>query len=425
MFVVFICGLFVSASGFSVFAQSAEELKNQISNTSAEIEKIEQQIKEYRAMLQKVGAEKDTLSRAIKELDLNAKKLGADLKVTEKKMKNANLELETIGDKIYYTNDTIQDTEEVISGLVRDINEISSESLLESLVRDGMTLGDTWRYVDQTMSTREALQKHIDLLQNTKVVLEEDKKEVEKIKEELGGLTNNLKNQKKVVDLNTKEKNTLLKQTKSTEASYAALVKEREARKAQFETDLKDFESKLSYILDPSSIPASGLHVFVWPVDNVRITQFFGKTVAAKKLYASGSHSGVDFGMPVGTPVKAMLSGTVVGQGNTDLVCKGASYGNWILIEHGNGLTSVYGHLSLVSKKAGDKVSTGEVVAYSGSTGYSTGPHLHVSVFPDDAVNIMQVPSRACGGGKTYTIPVAARTAYLDPMDYLPTYIKK
>jgi len=232
-------------------------------------------------------------------------------------------------------------------------------------------------------------------------------------------------NQKKIVDSNTKDKNNLLKQTKNTEANYTALVKEKEARKAQFETDLRDFESKLSYILDPNTIPASGLKIFNWPVDDVRITQFFGKTVAAKKLYASGSHSGVDFGVPIGTKVRSMRDGVVLGSGNTDLVCKGASYGNWILIDYGNSLTSVYGHLSLVSRKKGDNVSAGEIVAYSGSTGYSTGPHLHVSIFPTDAVNIMEVPSRACGGGKTYTIPVAARTAYLDPMAYLPIYTKK
>jgi len=155
----------------SLYAQTAEELKNQISGTSTEISKIEQEIKEYKTLLQKIGAEKNTLSRAVKELDLNAKKLGADIRFTDKKIQNSNLELSSIGDKIYYTSDTIKDTEYVIGSFVRDINEITKESLIESLVKKDATLGDTWRYIDQIMTTREALGNHINILKGAKIVV--------------------------------------------------------------------------------------------------------------------------------------------------------------------------------------------------------------------------------------------------------------
>lgn len=404
---------------FLLHAQTAAELKDKISNTNSEIEKLEAEIAAFNAQLKTIGKEKDTLGRAIKELDLSSKKLNTDIKVTEKKIDSANSRIRLLGGQINDTGETIHDTQGVIAALMRKVAEEESTSLTEYLLREGTSLGDAWRYIDTVARAREAMEGHVDTLFTAKTNLEVDKQAVEKVREELSDFRADLQNQKRGVELTKKEKDSLLASTKNEESKYAALLKEKQQRKAQFAQELSDYESKLTYILDPSKIPASGAKVFNWPVKNPVITQLFGLTGASKRLYASGTHSGVDFGAPLGTPVMAVASGTVIGTGNTDLVCRGASYGNWILIAHPSGLTSVFGHLSQVTAKQGDKVYAGQVVAYSGSTGYSTGPHLHISVFPSDAVQVMQVPSRTCGG-RTFTMPVAPRTAYLDPMAYFP-----
>jgi murein DD-endopeptidase MepM/ murein hydrolase activator NlpD len=158
-------------------------------------------------------------------------------------------------------------------------------------------------------------------------------------------------------------------------------------------------------------------------VDNVRITQRFGKSVAAKRLYVSGSHNGVDFGAPIGTAVKATADGVIAGTGDTDLTCRGASFGRWILIKHINGLATTYGHLSVIGVSSGQTVKRGDVIGYSGNTGYSTGPHVHISVYPANAVRVENRPSASCGG-KVYNMPIAPIDAYLDPMLYLPSNTK-
>ena len=116
-----------------------------------------------------------------------------------------------------------------------------------------------------------------------------------------------------------------------------------------------------------------------------------------------------------------MASGVIVGSGNTDLTCPKASYGMWIYIKYDNGLSSLYGHLSLIkgSMQPGTRVDASTVVAYSGQTGYATGPHLHVTIIAAAAGSIQSFPSKACNG-RNYTAPVAALNAYLDPMAYLP-----
>ena len=122
----------------------------------------------------------------------------------------------------------------------------------------------------------------------------------------------------------------------------------------------------------------------------------------------------------MGTPIYSALAGTVVGTGNTDTACNGVSYGKWVLIKHANGLTTLYGHLSVISVSAGDKLTTHQKIGLSGNTGYSTGPHLHFTVYASDSVHISgptEYKSKVCG---TYLImPLAPKAGYLNPLSYL------
>lgn len=162
-----------------------------------------------------------------------------------------------------------------------------------------------------------------------------------------------------------------------------------------------------------------------WPLDKIFITQRFGRTAGAARLYASGSHNGVDFRAPQGTRVLTMLGGVVEGTGNTDEQRGCYSYGRWILIKHGNGLTSIYSHLSATIVTPGQTVQTGQVIGYSGGTpglygsGYSTGPHLHIGLFASQGVSVRQfTQSKGC---KQVMVPIADIKAYLDPLAYLPS----
>jgi len=193
--------------------------------------------------------------------------------------------------------------------------------------------------------------------------------------------------------------------------------------------ELDELESQLQFILDPDSIPSAGSAVLRWPLDSVYITQYFGNTQFAQSgAYNGSGHNGVDMGTPTGTKIRAALSGTVTAWGNTDFGgC--SSYGKWILLKHANGLSTLYAHLSLISVQKGQSVSTGDVIGYSGNTGYSTGPHLHFSVFATNGVQVLKLSDYYAQNGRGATacssagvsIPVAAYSAYLNPIDYLPS----
>ena len=116
---------------------------------------------------------------------------------------------------------------------------------------------------------------------------------------------------------------------------------------------------------------------FIKPVEG-KITSDFGYRTAPTSG-ATSNHSGIDIAVPIGTPVKSMADGTVVAA-NGGM----RGYGNGVFIDHGyiNGkhVVSEYGHLNSFDVKVGDKVKQGQVIAKSGNTGVSTGPHLHITV---------------------------------------------
>ena len=256
-------------------------------------------------------------------------------------------------------------------------------------------------------------------LREIKGELEDRRDETVKAKNELLILNAKLADQKRIVDQNTAEKKKLLAETKNNEANYQKLLQDRLTKKLAFEKELRDYESALQYILDPAKLPSAG--VLSWPLDYIYVTQFFGKTEAGKRLYASGTHNGVDFRAAMGTPIKAMADGVVAGVGDTDVQCAGVSFGRFALLKFNNGLAATYGHMSLVKVSPGQSVARGQIIGYSGNTGYSTGPHLHVSVYARDAVELKTLPSKSCPG-RVLTQPISAVNAYLDPMYYLPPY---
>ena len=349
---------------------------------------------------------------------MQAAQIGTSVKVTGDKLTATNLQVAVLNDSIGKTSANIADLHTAIVKSLQEMNDADHESLA-SLLGSGKTLADIWHDAAAESAFQADLRSKTDELIGTKQTLITSQTQVVAAEAELVKLSSELKDQQALVKKSEADKAALLASTKSQESAYQKLVDQKTAVKAQMQIDLNNYESQLKYVNNPAELPQTGSKTFTWPLAKITITQLFGKTVDSVRLYAAGTHNGVDFRASVGTPAMAMGDGVVIGEGNSDLACKGASYGNWIFIKYDNGLSAVFGHLSLIKAPVGERVSSGDIVAYTGATGYATGPHLHVSVWPSDGVHITSFPSQACPG-RTITIPTAAANAYLDPMVYFP-----
>lgn len=113
--------------------------------------------------------------------------------------------------------------------------------------------------------------------------------------------------------------------------------------------------------------PSAATGMFRWPLATGYITSYFGPR-------ARDTHGGVDIGAPTGTPIYAAAAGTVVTSR------RGPSYGNHVIVDHNNGYSTLYAHASSLLVSVGEWVAKGQVIARVGSTGNSTGPHLHFEV---------------------------------------------
>lgn len=414
---ILLCIFFLMPS--IVRAQTSDDLQAKINQRNQDIQALEKEIQSYQKQINALGSQADSLSATIQSLDLTQKKLAADIRVTENKIENANLTIQQLASSITGKEETIADDRRLVAHAFSTMHQQDVRSLPEILLASD-SLSDAWNALDQLNSLQNDLFDRIHQLDKDKTDLESNKRKKEAAKADLVALNKQIGDQRSVVLATQAEEKQLLKETKQSQAAYRAQLAQKQALKDAFEQEILDFESQLKLSVDASKLPHTGSGVLSWPLDVIFITQYFGNTpfaTANPQIYNGRGHTGVDFRATIGTPVKAALSGVVSGTGNTDLVIGCYSYGKWVMVKHDNGLSTLYAHLSLQTVKAGQEVSTGEVVGYSGNTGYTTGPHLHFGVYATQGVEIKTFDnSKNCQGA---VIPIAAFPAYLNPLSYL------
>lgn len=401
-----------------VFADTVDDLRQKINSRESSIQQLEQEITEYENQLEDISQQKQTLQSTIQGLNVSESKLEADLAVTQNEIDATNLAIEKLRVEIKEHRSKIEQNNDVLANTMRDMHEMEDSSLVEVVLTNN-TLSSFWNNINNLQRLQEVVRVRVQELEQLKRELEAKVTERRKQRDELVALTNELQDRKQVIENTKQEKNQLLAQTENKESTYEEVLAEKRRKKESFEQELRQFESQLQIAIDPGRLPQEGANVLSYPLDSIRVTQYFGNTPFAQKgSYNGKGHNGMDFAASRGTAVHAAAAGTVVDTGNTDLTCDGASYGKWVLVEHEMGLTTLYAHLSVISVSPGDAVSREQTIGYSGNTGYSTGPHLHFTVYASQGVKVDQLESNVCG--KDYTLPLAPLDAYLNPLNYLP-----
>ena len=210
----------------------------------------------------------------------------------------------------------------------------------------------------------------IDNLRQTRQELAEDKAALEEQNEALSASKQELEGQ---ISESMKLLAEYIKTEEGKQAEYDAIKAEEEA----LDGLIAAAEEKARELgLDDIVGTVGG---YAWPCNGIRwITSLFGGRQSPGGI-GSTNHKGVDIGTPMGTPILAAKSGTVT------WASWNGGYGNCVIISHGKGNSTLYGHLSGYNVKVGDTVTQGQVIAYSGNTGNSTGPHLHFGIMENDA----------------------------------------
>ena len=415
-----ICLLVFGGGGLSVAAQSENDIEKEIDKTNERIEELDEEINELSGELEHTHSEAATLEEAVNQLDSSVQNLSTQVNQTQSSIASAQSRILTLEETIAEIEQDTREGKNIIAQTIRVLQQAGDQTLVEALL-SANSLAEAWGKVDQLGQLQLEMSNQLRRLEEDKEVLIFRQDEARAERQELAGLEEQYLDQHAIIASQKEEKDQLLTATNQQASQYKSLIAKKQAQKEAFEAQLRDFEAKLK---SSGAVVPEGSSQFVWPISPVIITQQFGGTPFAAQnpqVYGRPFHNGTDFGVPVGTPVGSVAAGTVRATGNTDAFSGCYSYGKWVLVDHNNGLSTLYAHLSRIASSPGQRVAQGERIAYSGNTGYSTGPHLHLSTYIQPDVRVI-----ALGEVKTRTncaaaqMPVAPLQSYLDSMTYLP-----
>jgi murein DD-endopeptidase MepM/ murein hydrolase activator NlpD len=405
----------------SIFAQSAADLQKQINDHNTQISQLNKEIAQYQDELKQTSQKKQTLQTTLAQLDISIKKTQAQITLLQNKISATQLRIQQLAGNIQSAQSSINANTNGLAQSFRAIAQESAYPMALTLFSDG-TLTGIWNDVSASQSIQVAVHNHIQELAQAKKTYTNAKTETEAQQAQLVKQRLALQEQQGSLSAQKQSQSTLLAQTKSQESNFQKLISQKKSQEAQFEAALTDLKAQYQKALNPSAIPTAGKGILSWPLDEVTITQYFGNTsFAASGAYNGKGHNGIDLGAPIGTPVHAALTGVVAGTGNTD-VGNCYSFGKWVYVKHVNGLGTIYAHLSEIDVSQGQSVTTGQLLGYSGETGYATGPHLHFGVYVSSATDIIKLSAatKTTTPCANVTMPVASLSAYLNPLNYLP-----
>ncbi len=367
-----LCGSIMMATPYWYQAQD-EDLTNQLSNIQQQMtneankkSEAEKTIGTVYEQLHAIQIELDTATAELKQVQAERIQLDQDITKTEAELKAAQ--------------DRLQSREKVFYKRVRDIYINGRLSYLDVVVGSK----DFSDFANRMEMLKRILQSDMDLINtikaereeiaSKKAKLEEDRAkvlELEKVAQEKQNLINQKKAERQAVleramnDRDTAER--AYNELMASSASITAMLQQRAAERAAAAAAAASQGGG-----GGGATWVQGTGQLAAPVV-APITSNFGWRI--HPIYGTRRlHAGTDFGVDEGTPVHAADGGVVVEAGWI------SGYGYTVIIDHGNGMSTLYAHNSDVAVSPGQTVSKGQVVSYSGNTGGSTGPHLHFEV---------------------------------------------
>lgn len=365
--------------------------------TAAELEEEQRKAAQIAALEQKKREQQEKLKDLEKQI-AEAKAKKEDVMVTKNLLDQRNqLLLEQIDDTQNQIDDAAaqiaryelleQEQYELFCQQVRSEEERGSLSYLSVLFK-ATSMADLLNRMEFVNEVAEYNKTLIAAMKETRENIKAEKTEMEAKEAQLGEQQGELQGK---LDETTKLMN-----------EYAADQKALERMHAAEEKAADEIDAQIARLIADSDV-VPGSEGFIWPVSTSKmISSPIGSRVAPGG-FGSTNHKGVDIcNVGYTSSVYATKSGRVL---LTNSSGWGGGYGNYVVIDHGGGLTTLYAHMSVVKVSPGDTVSQGTVIGVTGNTGASTGPHLHYEVRTTTIVN-----------GKSVTV-------YQNPLNYLPGYI--
>jgi murein DD-endopeptidase MepM/ murein hydrolase activator NlpD len=411
--VVLVCGFmlaYVVPSIHSAHALTAEEIKKQMEEKQAEIKKLEAELAQYKSQVQGAQAQQKTLKSYINTLNAQIAQLNLEIRITSNKINATELSIEDMELDIVEKGKAVERMKYYMGETVQEIYRSDGNNDLLSFLKVN-NISEIFNQIRFRENLQNGLFEAVEKIKFLKTEVETQKSKLEEAKGEYEDKKIELADKQALAGVKKSEKEGVLKVTKNTEAKFKVLVSETEKKQKDIQREIYELEDKLQYAFDPSLLPTARAGVLSMPAKG-GVSQGYGNVdddSITRDFYKF--HNGIDIANPLfGTPIKAAADGKVIASGEAPY-----AYGNWIVIDHENGISTLYGHLSVKKVSVGQVVKRGAVIGLMGGkpgtsgAGLSTGTHVHFTVY---ATNTFMVQKSKISG----FLPVGAS---VNPMKYL------
>lgn len=347
--------IFINIS--NVYANNVGSLKNKKSN-------INKQMKNTQTKINDIKVQSKTVAEEIDSLDRQMDKASIEIDEAKEEIAKLQVDIESTLKELEVAEEKLKEKDDLFKQRIRVMYMNGNTGYLEILL-SSKDVKDFLSRKDMVQSIAEHDKKLLEYIKNQRDEIEQKKTTLEAQRASVEASKAKLESRRKQLEEVSREKSSLMTRLK---ADTEALEREYD----KLNNYAKEIESKILQMQSTGTTYSGG--VMQWPLpSSSRITSRFGyrnhPVLKRKKL-----HTGLDIGARSGSTVVAASSGTVIHSGWL------GSYGKTIMIDHGGGIVTLYAHNSSLVVSKGQSVSRGQTISKVGSTGMSTGPHLHFEV---------------------------------------------
>ncbi len=370
-----------------VFSLASSNIFASISDLKNKQEKVQESIKDTEQKLQDTQKEKSIAKTEMEILDAQLVEAAAELERVESELDTTKVQLiKTIRE----LEDAIESKEKqygVFKQRLRAMYESNDSGYIE-VILESNSISDMLQraeYVNRIVEYDNEIYNNLIEIEND---VSNKKSEVETHKQEVETLVYEQTVKTEILETKLTEKADMVKKLESNEATYQEQIDQLEESNKAIERQIKEAEEAAKRAAEEAAKRAAesknnndssyepevintGTGRYVWPVPGrYSVSSPFGyrtNPISGRSEF----HTGIDIPAPTGTSIVSIDSGTVISAGWVN------GYGYTVVVGHGNGISSMYAHNSRLLVSAGQSVQQGQVIARAGTTGYSTGPHLH------------------------------------------------
>ena len=356
------------------FGADAGDYKDQLNSLSSKYEELEKQQKAIQSQINKAKTEKDKHLAQKKQLDNQIYGVRQQITVLSDKITLLEQGISKKEEELNEQQKRIEENFELLKKRLRVMYKTGNASGL------GLAIGaaDFTEFLSRTQVTARVAQHDRELIEDMREKLAQIKQVKDAIQADKAELETSKGQQ---AEKQTQLAQQLL-QTQDQIQDIEALEKDYKTNQAKLTQQMKEVQAEVDAIY--AKIDSTGTYdggIMLWPVAGYKtVTSDYGW-----RFGGTDFHTGIDIARTnsagqgiYGKPILAAADGKVVFTQTTYIAGRG--YGIYLIIDHGGGISTLYGHTSGLKVKVGDKVTRGQTVAYVGSTGWSTGPHLHFEV---------------------------------------------